>query len=154
MRILALARRPRAEAAPADELLEQKQMPRLLGESDFVVVAVPLTPLTKNLIGSAELSHMKSSAWLIDISGREAIVEQAAVIRALQERRIAGADLQFKEPPPPDSPLWDMDNLIMSQYSANSEEETLCSIALIVDNVRRYRAGLPLRGEVSKVDGY
>jgi phosphoglycerate dehydrogenase-like enzyme len=154
LRILALARRPRTDPSPADALLTPEQMPRLLAESDFVVVAVPSTADTKSLIGAAQLAQMRSTAWLIDISGREAIVSQPDVIDALTHGRIAGADLQFKEPPPGDSPLWDMDNLIMSQYSANSEQETSDGIALIVDNMRRFRDGLPLRGLVDKVAGY
>jgi phosphoglycerate dehydrogenase-like enzyme len=154
LRTLALARRPRTDPSPAVELLTPKQMPRLLSESDFVVVAVPSTAETKNLIGARQLAQMRPTAWLIDISGREAIVSQPDVIDALNRRRIAGADLQFKGPPPVDSPLWEMDNLIMSQYSANSEQETSEGIALIADNMRRYRDGLPLRGLVDKVAGY
>jgi phosphoglycerate dehydrogenase-like enzyme len=154
LRTLALARRPRTDPSPADELLTPEQMPRLLAESDFVVVAVPSTAETKNLMGAAQLAQMRSTAWLIDISGREAIVSQPDVIDALTHGRIAGADLQFKGPPPVDSPLWEMDNLIMSQYSANSEQETSDGIALVVDNLRRYRDGLPLRGLVDKVAGY
>jgi phosphoglycerate dehydrogenase-like enzyme len=154
LRTIALARRPRNTPAPADELLTPSQMSRLLQDSDFVVVAVPSTSDTKNLIGADEVAQMKPTSWLIDISGREAIVSQLAVIQALQEGRIAGADLQFKEPPPSASPLWEMDNLIMSQYSANSEEETADAMALVQDNMRRYRSGEPLRGLVDKVAGY
>ena len=154
MRVIAVARRARAEAAPAEEVLTSGQLPRLLGASDFVVVAVPLTRETRGLIGSAELAQMKATAWLIDISGRPAIVDQDAVIAALRTRRIAGADLQFKRPPPSDSPLWEMDNLIMSQYSANSIEESERAIALFVENLRRYRAGEPLLGLVDKAAGY
>ncbi len=154
LRTLALARRPRTDPIPADEVLTLEQLPRLLSESDFVVVAVPSTAETKNLIGAPQLSQMRSTAWLIDISGREAIVSQPDVIDALNQGRIAGADLQFKRPPPVDSPLWDMNNLIMSQYSANSEQETTEGIALVADNMRRFREGLPLRGLVDKVAGY
>lgn len=154
LRTLALARQPRTVPSPADELVTPAQMSRLLNESDFVVVAVPSTSDTRNLIGAARLEQMKPTAWLIDISGREAIVNQPAVIEALQKGRIAGADLQFKEPPAMDSALWDMDNLIMSQYSANSEQETSDAVALVVDNACRYRDGKPLRGLVDKVAGY
>jgi phosphoglycerate dehydrogenase-like enzyme len=154
LRTIALARRPRENPAPADELLTPDQLPRLLAQSDFVVIAVPSTAETKDLIGSNELSQMRSNAWLIDISGRENIVSHGNVVRALKEGQIAGAELQFKVAPPPDSPLWEMDNLIMSQYSANSEHETADAIALVVDNLCRYRDGRPLRGLVDKVAGY
>jgi phosphoglycerate dehydrogenase-like enzyme len=154
LRTLALARRSRTDPSPADEVLTLDELPRLLSQSDFVVVAVPSTAETKDLIGAAQLLQMRSTAWLIDISGREAIVSQPDVIDALNQGRIAGADLQFKGPPPADSTLWDMDNLIMSQYSANSEQETTAGIALVADNMRRFRGGLPLRGLVDKVAGY
>jgi phosphoglycerate dehydrogenase-like enzyme len=154
MRVIAMARRPRADAAPADVLLSPADLPRLLGTSDFVVVAVPLTGETRGLIGPAQLARMKPTARLIDISGRPAIVNEQAVVQALQAHRIAGADLQFKKPPSPDSPLWQMDNLIMSQYSANSQKETRRAVALVVENLRRYRAGEPLLGLVDKAAGY
>jgi phosphoglycerate dehydrogenase-like enzyme len=154
LRTLAIARRPRNNPAPADELLPPSGLPRLLAESDFVVVAVPSTAETRHLIGSAQLSQMRPTAWLVDISGRELVVNQPDVISALNESRIAGADLQFKEPPPADSPLWNMDNLIMSQFSANSDQETAQAIALIADNMQRYRDGQPLRGLVDKAAGY
>ena len=154
LRTLAVARRPRTNSAPADELLTVVEMPRLLAESDFVVIAVPSTPETKGLFGTTQLAQMRSTAWLIDISGREAIVSQPDVIEALAAGRIAGADLQFKEPPAADSPLWGMDNLIMSQYSANSEGEAADAVALVIDNLKRYRVGQPLRGVVDKAAGY
>jgi phosphoglycerate dehydrogenase-like enzyme len=154
LRILALARRERSNPAPADQLLTTVDMPRLLGESDFVVIAVPSTAQTKSLIRKPELAQMRSNAWLIDISGREAIVNQHDVVEALETRQIAGADLQFKGPPPADSPLWKMDNLIMSQYSANSDQETADATALVIDNLQRYREGRPLRGLVDKAAGY
>ncbi len=154
VRIIAVARLPRAAAEPADELLTPEQLPRLLRASDFVVVAVPLTAATHGLIGRDQLALMRPGAWLIDISGRAAIVDQNAVIEALGQGVIGGAELQFAAPPPPHSPLWDMDNLIMSQYSANSEEEARASVAMVIDNIRRSRAGRPLRGLVDKVAGY
>lgn len=154
MRVIAIARRPRGDAAPADELLAPGQLAQVLGASDFIVVAVPLTPETRGLIGHAQLAQMKPTAWLIDISGREAIVDPQAVVKALEEHRIGGADLQFAAPPQRDSPLWEMDNLIMSQYSANSMEETSRAIALVVENLRRYRASEPLLGLVDKAAGY
>jgi len=154
LRIMACARRPRANASPAHELVTPDEMPRLLSESDFVVLAVPSTNGTKQLIGAPQLAHMKSTAWLIDISGRDAIIDQSAIVNALRERRIGGADLQFKQPPPKDSTLWELDNLIMSQYSANSEQETQDAVSFVVDNMRRYKAGQPLRGVVDKAAGY
>jgi phosphoglycerate dehydrogenase-like enzyme len=154
LRIIACARRPRASASPADELVMPDEMPRLLSESDFVVLAVPSTHGTKQLLGAPQLACMKSTTWLIDISGRDAIIDQGAIVNALREGRIGGADLQFKQPPPKDSALWELDNLIMSQYSANSEQETLDAINFVVDNMRRYKSRQPLCGLVDKAAGY
>ena len=154
MRIVAVARTAHQDAGPADELLTPDQLPRLLAQSDFIVLAVPLTNRTRGMIDAPQLKLMKPSAWFIDISGRPAIVNEAAVIRALQEGWIGGADLQFAAPPPETSPLWDMENLIISQYSANSEEEGVRSNELFAENLRRYRLKQPLLGLVDKKAGY
>jgi phosphoglycerate dehydrogenase-like enzyme len=154
MNVLAVARRRVNDPAPADEVFTSDRLGEVLRRSDFVVVAVPLTAQTKGLIGRDQLRQMKRTAHLIDISGRPAIVDQSAVIDALRAGEIGGADLQFAEPPPADSPLWAMDNLIMSQFSANSQEETNRSIALVVENLNRFRDGRPLLGLVDKAAGY
>ena len=154
MRVVAMARKQRANPAPADELLTADQLPALLKQSDFVVLAVPLTAQTRGLIGAEQLKMMKPSAWFIDISGRPAIVSEEAMIDALQRGVIAGADLQFPTAPPADSPAWAMENLIMSQWSANSEEEGHRSNGLFEENLRRYKNNQPLLGLVDKKAGY
>jgi phosphoglycerate dehydrogenase-like enzyme len=154
IRILAMARTPHADPAPADQLLLPHELPLLLGESDFVVVAVPLTDQTRGMIDEPQLRLMKRSAWFIDISGRPAIVNQEAVIRALEHQWIGGADLQFATAPPPFSSLWTMENLIMSQYSANSQEESRRCNELFAENLRRFQKGEPLMGLVDKKAGY
>lgn len=154
MRTIALARSARPDSGPANELLTPDQLPRLLGESDFVVLTVPLTHATRGMIDEPQIRQMKPSAWFIDISGRPAIINEAAIIRALQQGRLGGADLQFASPPPADSPLWEMENLIISMYSANSEEEGQRSNELFAENLRRYRQKQPLLGVVDKKAGY
>ena len=154
MRVIALARSKRSEPAPADQVLPPQQLPELLGASDFVVIAIPLTPQTRGLIGAKELAMMKPSAWFVDISGRPALVDENAVLDALKRGVIAGADLQFPTAPPADSPVWTMENLIMSQWSANSEEEGHRCNALFENNLRRYRNKEPLVGLVDKRAGY
>jgi D-2-hydroxyacid dehydrogenase (NADP+) len=154
MRVVAMARKQRPDPAPADELLTSDQLPALLKQSDFVVLAVPLTAHTRGLIGAEQLKMMKPTAWFIDISGRPAIVSEEAVIDALQRGVIAGADLQFPTAPPADSPVWAMENLIMSQWSANSEEEGHRCNGLFEENLRRYKNNQPLLGLVDKRAGY
>jgi len=127
---------------------------RALGRADFVVLTVPLTGATHGLVGAAELAAMKSSAWLINIA-RGPVVDEPALLGALRARRIAGAvlDVFDLEPLPPDHPLWDLDNVVITPHI--SGPSTPDEIALIFnDNLRRYLAGRPLRHVVDPRRGY
>jgi phosphoglycerate dehydrogenase-like enzyme len=155
MRVLGLRRRP-APSDVADEVLSPDRLHDLLACSDFVVVAVPLTAETRGMIGRAELAGMKSDAWLINIS-RGAIVDEEALVEALREGHIGGAclDVFAEEPLPPESPLWDMPNVIITPHNSWSSphiEER--EIALFLENLRRYVAGEPLLNVVDKQAGY
>ena len=98
---------------------------------------------------------MKRTAYLIDITGRSVIFDLDALVRALREGWIAGADLQIQHGlPPADSPLWELDNLILSNHAANSVETQRRFADHLVENLSRYRDGLPLRGLVDKAAGY
>jgi phosphoglycerate dehydrogenase-like enzyme len=141
---------PHLAASLAPDRLEE-----LLAASDFVVVCVPRTPLTEGLFGARQFRAMKRTAYLIDITGRSVIFELDALVRALREGWIAGADLQIQQGlPPSDSPLWELDNLILSNHSANSVEIRRQFVDRVVENLRRYREGLPLLGLVDKAAGY
>src|SRR5439155_6551275 len=87
---------------------------RALAEGDFVVLIMPLTAATRGIIGERELAAMKSSAWLVNI-GRGPLVDEAALVRALTGKRIAGAvlDVFATEPLPPEHPLWALDNRVV-----------------------------------------
>ncbi|HEY7366113.1 MAG TPA: D-2-hydroxyacid dehydrogenase [Methylomirabilota bacterium] len=129
-------------------------LPRVLGEADWVVVVLPLTPATRGLIGERELAAMRRSAWLVNI-GRGPVVDEPALVRALTERRIAGAvlDVFNAEPLPPAHPLWTLDNVVITPHIAgpNVPEE----IAHVFnDNLARYLAGRPLRHIVDRRRGY
>jgi phosphoglycerate dehydrogenase-like enzyme len=154
MKVIAMARNSRSDPSPADQLFAPSQFPQLLHQSDFVVLCVPLTDETRGLIGTKQIATMKRSAWFIDISGRPAIVDEVAMIDALKNGVIAGADLQFPTAPPPESPVWTMENLIMSQWSANSDQEGRRCNALFEGNLRRYLNKQPLIGLVDKKAGY
>ena len=121
MQTIGLARRPRACPPYLDEVLVPDQLPHLLAASDFVVVAVPNTPATRGMIGETELRAMKKTAYLVDVSGRSVLYDLDALIRALREGWIAGACLQVV--PSLDSPLWDLDNLLISSHRATSQEQ-------------------------------
>ncbi|MGC8782588.1 MAG: NAD(P)-dependent oxidoreductase, partial [Anaerolineae bacterium] len=133
-----------------DRLLE------VLPLADLVVLTIPLTPETSHLIGERELRAMKPTAYIFNI-GRGGTMDEAALIRALREGWIAGAGLDVfeKEPLPADSPLWQMENVIITaHYAGATPHYNERAMAIFLDNLRRYRAGEPLRNVVDKTLGY
>jgi phosphoglycerate dehydrogenase-like enzyme len=125
-------------------------------EADFLVVTVPLTPDTKNLIDAKVLAVMKPTAFLIDVS-RGGVVDHEALITALRERRIAGAALDVfpEEPLPPDSPLWKLPNVLITPHIAGiTPVYDSRAVELFVDNLKRYIAGLPLYNRFDPEFGY
>ena len=139
-----------------DEWLSPAELPRLLAESDVVVMAAPLTRDTRGMIGAAELARMKPSAYFINV-GRGASVDEPALARALAERRIAGAavDVFAEEPPAPGHPLFALDNAIVSPHVSGflPSYDDRCS-DLFAENLRRYLAGAPLLNLVDRAQGY
>ncbi|MBI2990929.1 MAG: C-terminal binding protein [Deltaproteobacteria bacterium] len=105
--------------------VEPVGLDRLLGESDFVSIHVPLNPETSGLVNGEALTKMKPTAYLINVA-RGKIVDQAALCRALQERRIAGAalDVLETEPPRPDDPIRSLDNVILTPHAAWYSEQS------------------------------
>jgi phosphoglycerate dehydrogenase-like enzyme len=129
---------------------------RMLAESDFVVLCAPLTPRTRQLINAERLARMKPTAYIINVA-RGALIDDAALLAALRERRIGGAalDVFLQEPLPPDSPYWGMENVLITPHTAAVTEKLWeRHYALICDNLRRYLAGQPLLGVVDKHKGY
>ena len=123
---------------------------------DFAVVTLPLTPETRGLIGAEELAAMKPTACIVDIA-RGGIIDQAALIAALQEHRLAGAALDVfpEEPLPPSSPLWRMPTVIITPHIAGiSPYYTDRGLALFTENVNRYLVGLPLYNQFEPKKGY
>lgn len=127
---------------------------RALSQADFVVAVLPLTKETRGLIGERELQAMKRSAWLVNV-GRGAVVEEAALVRALVAGRIAGAvlDVFETEPLPPGHPLWTLPNVVVTPHiSGPSVPEEIAPV--FNDNLKRYRAGRRLRFVVDRSLGY
>jgi len=158
MRVLATRRSTRSatRTRSVDMLFSQDQLPQLLSDSDFVVLALPLTPETNNLIGEEELRAMKPTAYLINIA-RGNIVDEATLTRALEENWIAGAglDVFVTEPLPIESRLWELPNVIFSPHvAAEIEDYDLQATRLFADNLRRYLSGKRLRNVVDKKRGY
>lgn len=113
---------------------------------DFVVICVPLTDQTRNLVGEGELAAMRSTAYLVDVS-RGGIVQPQALLAALQDRRIAGAalDVFAEEPLPSTSLFWKLPNVLISPHiSGISPFYARRAIALFSDNLVRYLSGTPL----------
>ncbi len=143
-------------ARHVDRLYPREQLRQLLAESDFVVLTLPLTKETHRIIGEAELRSMKPTAYLINIA-RGNLIDEAALVRALQEQRIAGAGLDVfsKEPLPADSPLWEFPNVIISPHIAGGMEDYQeRATDVFVENLRRYLKGGKLLNIVDKKRGY
>jgi phosphoglycerate dehydrogenase-like enzyme len=154
--VRAIARTPR----PADEVFEAVAGPDdLVGElalADHVVNALPLTPRTRRVFDVRAFAAMKPEAVFVNI-GRGATVDEPALVRALDEGRIAGAALDVfeTEPLPPESPLWRMPNVLVSPHRAGDHVGWEADVVgLFVDNLRRFVAGEPLRNVVDVGLGY
>ena len=133
-----------------------ESLPELLGESDFVVLAAPLTAETEDMIDAAALDAMKPNAWLINVA-RGRLVDERALLDALRAGRIGGAVLDtFREEPlPPTSPFYDLPNVIVTPHTSWSSGRVLDrSVELFCDNLRRYAAGEPLLNVVDPAAGY
>jgi phosphoglycerate dehydrogenase-like enzyme len=156
MRVLGVRRDPTVGVEGVEEMVGPDQLLDLLPEADFLVLTVPLTHETQGMIGERELRAMKPTAYVVNI-GRGGTIQESTLIRALQEGWIAGAGLDVfeNEPLPEDSPLWGMDNVIItSHYAGATPRYHERAMAIFLDNLRRYRAGEPLRNVVDKKLGY
>jgi phosphoglycerate dehydrogenase-like enzyme len=156
MRVVAVRRHPAADPAPADAQWGIEALPRLLEASDWVVLAAPLTGVTRGIVGAREIAMMKPGAVLINL-GRGALVDESALAAALAAGRIAGAALDVfeREPLPPESPLWSMPQVIVSPHvSGFGPRYGERASDLFGRNLRRYLAGEPLLNVVDKRAGY
>ena len=159
MRVVATRRScaaPARDTDGVDLLLPSSRLRELLAESDYVVICAPLTPETERLIGEAELRFMKPTAYLVNIA-RGRVVDEAALVRALKEGRIAGAGLDVfeEEPLPADSPLWGLPNVIFSPHIAGgSERNPDRATDLFCRNLANYLSGQPLVNVVDPARGY
>ena len=155
MRIWA-ANRSGRPVANAEQTVGGDSWRDLLGESQFVVVTVPLTEQTRGMIGTEELARMRSDAWLLNV-GRGATLDEVAVLDAVADGRIAGValDTWLTEPLPADHRAWDLPNVVVSPHrSGSSSAGRGRGLDLFADNVRRFAAGEPLRNVVDLDAGY
>ena len=158
MKIAALRRRP--ELLEGDPLVDHGYEPShikdLMAVSDYVLLATPLTAQTRGLIGEAELEAMKPSAVLIN-AGRGPVIDEGALIRALESGRMRGAALDVfdKEPLPVEHPFWQMPNVLVSPHTADRVEGFLApAFECFFENLGRFLKGEPLLNVVDKLAGY
>ena len=156
MRVLGIRRDPTVPVPHVETMYAPSQLLSVLPEADVVVLTIPLTPETQGMIGEEELGAMKSTAYLINI-GRGATIQESVLIQALKEGWIAGAGLDVfeNEPLPDNSPLWKMDNVIItSHYSGLTPRYDERAMEIFLENLKRYRSGQALRNVVDKRLGY
>lgn len=159
MRVLAYRRRSGSTPPGVDRVYSADAghgLDDLLVESDFVVLALGLSEATYRLIGARELDLIGPRGYLINMA-RGPIVDEGELVRALAEKRIAGAGLDtFEiEPLPPESPLWDMRNVIITPHVTPAVPDRIArSLEIILENVRRFGAGEPLLNRLTREDLY
>lgn len=156
MRVVVVRRHVGEVPDEVDSVYGERELGRLLEESDAVVLAVPLTDRTRGMIGREAFRRMKRSAWIVNIS-RGAVIDESEMIEALRAGEIAGAGLDVfeKEPLPEDSPLWEMENVIVTPHSAGGFMGFGRAVAdIFLENLRRFVEGQPLLKQVRKDIGY
>lgn len=157
MNVIGVRRRLDLVGIPGvSRVVPPEQLAEVAAEADFVAVTAPLTPATRGLVSREVIARMKPSAWIVNIA-RGAIVDEPALLEALREKRIGGAaiDAWWTEPLPPDSEWWKLPNVIATPHSSHSSprvrERTL---ALFLENLRRWKAREPLLNVVDVRAGY
>lgn len=155
LQVLGVRARP-APTLDADEVHGMEALPALWGRADFILCCVPLLDSTRGLINALAFQAMKSNAVLIDVS-RGGVVDEPTLLAALREGRIKGAalDVFAREPLPPDHPLWDMENVILTPHCSSVYAGwDVKSVEMFSDNLSRYRRGEKLENVVDPVRGY
>ena len=146
MRVVGVSTR-RQSAPGFDAIHPRGRLREVAGEADFLIVLAPYTKETHHLIGSEVFDAMKPDAFLINLA-RGGVVDEAALAHGLKAKRIAGAGLDVfqTEPLPPESPLWDLDNVIITSHVGGmSDTYSEQVLPLLIDNLRAFVAGKPDR---------
>jgi phosphoglycerate dehydrogenase-like enzyme len=157
MRVMAVRENPQKQKPEGvEKVYAFADLETLLEQSDYVVLALPVTPSTQKVMNAERFSKMRSDACLINV-GRGPLIDAAALTAALRDHRIGGAALDVfeREPLPADSPLWDLENLLITPHTAGLTEKLWeRHYQLFSENLRRYLAHQPLLGVVDKNKGY
>ncbi len=149
LHVIGVRRSPLRPEDPVDELIRPEALRSVLPRADFLVMTCPLTAATRNLVDAAALAALKPTASLINVARGE-VVDEAALVAALERRALAGAylDVYQHEPLPLESRLWDLPNVVMSPHNASSAQgndgrATRC----FIENIGRLARGEPLVNE-------
>ena len=156
MRVVAVRENPAKGAGPADAVHAPGDIDELLPQADFVLLCTPVTPSTSGIINQERINKMKFGAYLINVA-RGPLIDEAALLAALQQQRIAGAalDVFVEEPLPATSPFWSLENVLITPHTAAVTEKLWQRhYELIVENLNRLLEGKPLLNEVDKNRGY
>lgn len=158
VRVLATRRSatPGATAPDVDELFPTAGLHTMLGRCDAVVAAVPETPETRGLMDARAFAAMAPGAFFVNV-GRGSLVDEPALIEALERGHLSGAalDVTSREPLPPDDPLWDAPNVLISPHAAAAPAALFANLQVLFrENLARYLAGEPLQNEVDLTRGY
>ncbi|CAA9548275.1 MAG: D-3-phosphoglycerate dehydrogenase [uncultured Thermomicrobiales bacterium] len=157
MRVVGVRRRSDRPVPPGlDAVFGVERLPELIGDADHVAICLPLTARTRGLFDAKLLARMRPSAYLYNI-GRGPIVDQDALIAALRDGRLAGAglDVTDPEPLPAESPLWELENVLITAHTSGRTPRYLeRAYAILEDNVARFVNGDPLRNVVDQSEGY
>ncbi|MEA2661980.1 MAG: hypothetical protein QOH08_1552 [Chloroflexota bacterium] len=156
MRVIAVRRDARGPVEGVDRIVAPERFAEVAPQADYLAVTAALTPQTRGMVSAEILRALKPAAWVINIA-RGPILDEAALIAALREKRIGGAALDVFETEPlaADSPLWALDNAILTPHISNSSPRVReRSLALVTENVRRFKAGEPMLNLVDRAVGY
>lgn len=155
MRVIGIRRsgRPRRHV---DEMYRPTDLPKLLPQADFVLVAAPETDATRHMIGRKELALMKPGAGIV-VYSRAGLVDYEALRQRLEKGELSAIlDVFEPEPLPASSPLWKTPNLIITPHCSSDDTESYVprTLDLVFDSVERYLAGKPLLNRVSRRNQY
>ena len=156
MRVLAVDTEPVPSGEGVEEVWPLERLNDLCREADVLVISAPMTPNTRGMIGQQQIRAMKRGSYILQMS-RGAIVNEAALVDALEEGKLAGAglDVTETEPLPVGDPLWTAPNLIVTPHSSAGSELTSSLVwSILAENVGRFVRGEPLMNLVDKKRGW
>ena len=156
MRVIGVRAHPEKTSPYIEEMFSPSQLKAALAEAEAVIMALPPTEQTLNLIGAAELSALKPGAFLVNI-GRGASLDEEALVAAIQDKQVLGAALDVfrEEPLPPSSPLWELPQVLITPHSAGITPDLWRGVnQIFIENLLRAKRGEPLLNLVDKARGY